>query len=793
MTINDRSSGTIETVYPSLFAPPTPSSSPLLRTTTMTTQIFDSEQRTVDARTWASQASSHVQYLSNTALTSLLGTLLPHLSSQQLAQLLPDRRRDFLTDLPPEVALHVLSFVDDVRTLGRAARVSRMWKILIEDEAPWKALCARRGFETGGGDGGEGEWDGKDLLLRIRKRKLAQPTQDGPGALTSLMNMLSAAARIDGPTESLASAIEGIPTSPMLRLIERKTKQSPAIAASLTLPPPPAPLPSPPPSLPSFSYRKHFKASHMTEYNWRHSGRLLRSHRSQDPGTVTSLAMDNEWIAVGLANSRVHVFSAATGVLARTLNGHDAGVWSLWLVSRGGGRTKSGAKEKAKAKEDNSSSMESFPSEEAQDGSWESILSSSTASTADSADLPFQSVFDSLNPPSPLDPDNGEGDEPEPDRQSDPCNASRGWGQANSLVVSGSCDKHIRVWDIKTGYCLFVLRGHRSTVRCIKMLHGRPVAVSGGRDHTLRVWDIQKGTLLRTLEGHTDAVRCLDIYGDKVVSGSYDCSVRLWDVDTGECLKVFNGHYHQVYTVAFDGERIASGGLDTTVRIWSASNGQCVALLQGHSALVCQLQLSSRTNTVITGSADGRIIIFKIAPPVVPSTSTSSKSSSSTTRLHPPHSTFPIATANRINPTPPSSPAMHPHPDNVSGYQILTRVQAHESSVAGLQFDDRRGVGGVGRKWVVSGGNDGRVILWEWDSESDEGGAGTGMVDIGSIISSGSSTGSGVGLKMVRDLTEPCEGLWKVAIRGDTAVICALRAGRTVLEIWSFRPVEEEL
>ena len=116
---------------------------------------------------------------------------------------------------------------------------------------------------------------------------------------------------------------------------------------------------------------------------------------------------------------------------------------------------------------------------------------------------------------------------------------------------------------------------------------------------------------------------------------------------------------------------------------------------------------------------------------------------------------------------------------DVSGYHILARVPAHSSSVTGLQFDDR-----PGRRRVVSGGNDGRVQLWEFaDGSVSRSDGGLGVHPHGWARE----------MRLVRDLTEPCEGLWKVAFRGDQAVICCLRSGRTVLEIWSFRPVEEDL
>ena len=75
--------------------------------------------------------------------------------------------------------------------------------------------------------------------------------------------------------------------------------------------------------------------------------------------------------------------------------------------------------------------------------------------------------------------------------------------------------------------CKHVLRGHTSTIRCLKVLDGRPIAVSGSRDSNLRVWDIEKGVLLHLLAGHQHSVRCIEIAGNKVVSGSYDCTCRV--------------------------------------------------------------------------------------------------------------------------------------------------------------------------------------------------------------------------------------------------------------------------
>lgn len=116
------------------------------------------------------------------------------------------------------------------------------------------------------------------------------------------------------------------------------------------------------------------------------------------------------------------------------------------------------------------------------------------------------------------------------------------------------------------------LRGHTSTVRCLKMSNGH-TAISGSRDTTLRVWDLPSGTCTNVLMGHQASVRCLEIHGDLVVSGSYDTTAKIWSISSGQCLRTLQGHYSQIYAIAFDGQRIATGSLDTSVRIWNPHDG----------------------------------------------------------------------------------------------------------------------------------------------------------------------------------------------------------------------------
>jgi len=179
----------------------------------------------------------------------------------------------------------------------------------------------------------------------------------------------------------------------------------------------------------------------------------------------------------------------------------------------------------------------------------------------------------------------------------------------DDILVSGGCDRDVRVWDMTTGNCLHTLRGHTSTVRCLKMSDSN-TAISGSRDTTLRVWDIRQGVCRNVLVGHQASVRCLEIRGDIVVSGSYDATAKIWSISKGQCLHTLTGHFSQIYAIAFDGNRVVTGSLDTSVRVWNAHTGEAIAVLQGHTSLVGQLQL--RGNTLVTGGSDGSVRVWSL-------------------------------------------------------------------------------------------------------------------------------------------------------------------------------------
>ncbi|KAL9613324.1 MAG: hypothetical protein Q9167_002146 [Letrouitia subvulpina] len=214
----------------------------------------------------------------------------------------PKLKKDPFSFLPDELCLRVLWYVDDPKTFGRAACVSKRWRELVSDDQAWKALCEKHQYRRMSTDSiGSGFTNNTPTTTQgywsHHQRNLSQ---------TQGLDNMSA---IEENSDSMPELSGLMPA----RRVKRPRPKS--------------------------THRSHFKHRYMVESAWRKGGRMQAKHITPDQGVVTSLHLTKKYIVVALDNAKIHVFDTL-GDHIRTLQGHVMGVWAMvpWentLVSGG--------------------------------------------------------------------------------------------------------------------------------------------------------------------------------------------------------------------------------------------------------------------------------------------------------------------------------------------------------------------------------------------------------------------------------------------------------------------------
>ena len=196
------------------------------------------------------------------------------------------------------------------------------------------------------------------------------------------------------------------------------------------------------------------------------------------------------------------------------------------------------------------------------------------------------------------------------------------------VVISGSYDKTLRLWCLKTGSCSSVLRGHSGHVLCIyvpqeteemcdseKFENDKSdIFLSGSSDNTIKVWSLRTCRNILTLVGHCDAVTCLSLTeSNRIISGSLDRTIKLWDLRSGTCCQSLDwmsseGHTGVVRCLQADFWRIVSAADDKTIKVWGLESAQRLVTLRSHTDGVTCLQFNDFF--IVSGSYDKTVKLW---------------------------------------------------------------------------------------------------------------------------------------------------------------------------------------
>ncbi|MEZ4866010.1 MAG: BTAD domain-containing putative transcriptional regulator [Caldilineaceae bacterium] len=184
-----------------------------------------------------------------------------------------------------------------------------------------------------------------------------------------------------------------------------------------------------------------------------------------------------------------------------------------------------------------------------------------------------------------------------------------------SLLVSGSYDQTVRLWEVMTGQERHVLAGHTKSVLAVAFAPDGQLVASAGRDRTVRLWQVQRGQILRTLLGHTDWVRAVTFHPHDALlaSGGYDQKLCFWSVTTGQLEHATQGYSNPVWSIAFspDGKTLVSSGAEHA-RLWDVATGQIQCTLRGHTSRIRCVAYRPDGVTVASGGYDNTIRLWAL-------------------------------------------------------------------------------------------------------------------------------------------------------------------------------------
>lgn len=179
---------------------------------------------------------------------------------------------------------------------------------------------------------------------------------------------------------------------------------------------------------------------------------------------------------------------------------------------------------------------------------------------------------------------------------------------ANNHIISGSRDKTIKIWDIKSGNEMSTLRGHTDTITSLSF--HEPFLASGSKDNTVKIWNINTGECLKTFIGHGADVLHVHITESLVISCSVDSTIKLWNIENGNCIKTLTDHTRNVSWVKIAKNRIYSLSWDHFLRIWDLDTGECLEGFDRHFDAINTGDLSEKY--IVSGDQSGIIFVWDL-------------------------------------------------------------------------------------------------------------------------------------------------------------------------------------
>ena len=178
---------------------------------------------------------------------------------------------------------------------------------------------------------------------------------------------------------------------------------------------------------------------------------------------------------------------------------------------------------------------------------------------------------------------------------------------ADGRLASGSHDKTVRIWNMRTGDEETPSLKTDDEVAGIAVSQTSKHLAAGTNSGWVYIWNLQAPLRpLQRFQAHSSVVSTVTFSpdGTRIASGSWDTNVCLYVTESALPLDVMSDHVATINTLAFspDGHILASGSDDNTVRFWNGATGEPLGVpVLEHDAIVLSVCFSPDGTVIAVG------------------------------------------------------------------------------------------------------------------------------------------------------------------------------------------------